>query len=131
MGVVWTLSSDQAEQVLQLEDEEFARRLIRAFGFRLGEVTRLGERGSYPLVSSYAKNVIGPRAVLVGNAANTLHPVAGQGIQFGVEGRRGVSGNCWRGRHAREPIPEPYPVSLNTRRGEARITDAFKPLPTG
>jgi 2-octaprenyl-6-methoxyphenol hydroxylase len=88
---VWTLSPDAASKVLQLPDGEFTQQLRRAFGGRLGEFSRVGERAAYPLVLSKANGLTGHRSVLTGNAAHGLHPVAAQGFNLGM---RDVAALC-------------------------------------
>lgn len=84
MGLVWAGPPDFAEELLSLSDEAFLERLQSAFGFRLGRFRRVGERKRYPLAASRARSVTAPRAVLMGNAAQTLHPVAAQGFNLGL-----------------------------------------------
>lgn len=82
--VVWTLAPDEARRVLALSDHEFLAELQRAFGMRLGRFTRVGGRQSYPLALVTAERVTAPRAVVLGNAAQSLHPVAGQGFNLAL-----------------------------------------------
>ena len=82
--VVWTLSPDRAKQVLALEEAAFIAQLQHSFGWRIGRVLQAGGRAAYPLRLSRAESLAGPRAVLVGNAAQALHPVAGQGFNLGL-----------------------------------------------
>jgi len=82
--VVWARSPHDAEQALALPDERFLASLQEHFGWRAGRFVRLGKRGAYPLSLTWAKESIGPRTVLVGNAAQALHPVAGQGFNLGL-----------------------------------------------
>ncbi len=82
--VVWTLGPEHATQVLALNDEAFIEELQHSFGWRIGRVLQVGARGSYPLRLSRAESLAGQRAVLVGNAAQALHPVAGQGFNLGL-----------------------------------------------
>jgi 2-octaprenyl-6-methoxyphenol hydroxylase len=82
--VVWTLRPERAKQLLALADAEFARELQQSLGWRIGRVQHLGARASYPLRLSRAASLAGPRIVLVGNAAQALHPVAGQGFNLGL-----------------------------------------------
>ncbi len=82
--VVWTLRPDAAERAMALPEAQFLAELQQCFGWRAGKLQRLGRRGSYPLQLSRAATSIGQRAVLVGNAAQALHPVAGQGFNLGV-----------------------------------------------
>jgi 2-octaprenyl-6-methoxyphenol hydroxylase len=82
--VVWTLSPDNASRVLQLGDADFLRELQGCFGWRAGRFVTAGRRGSYPLRLTRATEATGPRTVLIGNAAQALHPVAGQGFNLGL-----------------------------------------------
>jgi 2-octaprenyl-6-methoxyphenol hydroxylase len=82
--VVWTLSPERAAQVLGLDTAAFMAELQRSFGWRIGRIHQAGARGSYPLSLSRAESMAGPRTVLVGNAAQALHPVAGQGFNLGL-----------------------------------------------
>jgi 2-octaprenyl-6-methoxyphenol hydroxylase len=83
-AVVWTLSPDEARRVLALEDGDFLAELQRAFGMRVGRLTRVGRRSSYPLALTTAERLTAPRAVVLGNAAQSLHPVAGQGFNLAL-----------------------------------------------
>ena len=82
--VVWTLAPERAQQVLALDEGGFCSELQRCFGWRIGRILRAGLRSSYPLRLSRAEGMVGARAVLVGNAAQALHPVAGQGFNLGI-----------------------------------------------
>ena len=81
---VWCLSSGEAEEVMQLPDGVFTGRLHAAFGNRLGTFEKVGRRFSYPLELIRARRLTGRRSVLIGNAANGLHPVAAQGFNLGL-----------------------------------------------
>ena len=82
--VVWTVAPGRATQLLALADAAFVDELQRCFGWRIGRIVRAGARASYPLRLSRADGLTGQRAVLVGNAAQALHPVAGQGFNLGL-----------------------------------------------
>lgn len=83
-GVVWTLSPERAAEVLAMSDAEYLAALQQAFGWRVGEFQRVGKRQAYPLCLSRATAITAPRCVLIGNAAQALHPVAGQGFNLGL-----------------------------------------------
>jgi 2-octaprenyl-6-methoxyphenol hydroxylase len=83
-GLIWTLASSLATEVAKLSDVEFLARLQEAFGFRLGRFTRVGERQLYPLTLTRSDEHVGPRLAVVGNAAQALHPIAGQGFNLGL-----------------------------------------------
>lgn len=84
LGVVWTLAPDRAQRVQALDDAAFLAELQRAVGWRLGRLQQVGQRQSYPLRLTRADTIVAPRTVLVGNAAQGLHPVAGQGFNLGL-----------------------------------------------
>lgn len=83
-SLVWTASSEAAKEILMLPDEQFLGRLHDHFGDRLGKFIHTGKRSGFPLVLKYATSNISQRIALVGNAAQTLHPVAGQGFNLGL-----------------------------------------------
>ncbi len=83
-AVVWTLTDDQIEQVKALPEAEFLARLQQQIGYRLGRLMRVGERASYPLALVQSKEQVRRSLVLLGNAAHSLHPVAGQGFNLAL-----------------------------------------------
>jgi len=83
-AVVWTLAPESARRVLALDDRAFLVGLQEAFGLRLGRFTRVGRRQSYPLALTRAERLTAPRAAILGNAAQALHPVAGQGFNLAL-----------------------------------------------
>lgn len=85
-GLVWTLSPAEAERMQALSDQEFLRALQQAFGWRLGRFVDVGLRSAYPLGLQQVRQPTRPSIVLVGNAAHTLHPVAGQGFNLAIRG---------------------------------------------
>jgi 2-octaprenyl-6-methoxyphenol hydroxylase len=82
--VVWTLSPERSREVMQLGDAEFLGELAAAFGTRLGRFTRAGRRHAYPLALTRADEQVAERVVMIGNAAQGLHPIAGQGFNLGL-----------------------------------------------
>jgi 2-octaprenyl-6-methoxyphenol hydroxylase len=83
-GVVLTVPANEAANVAALEDAGFIALLHERFGWRLGRFSRLGKRVSYPLRRVCAQRIVAPRTVLVGNAAQTLHPIGAQGFNLGL-----------------------------------------------
>ena len=81
---VWTLRPDAAAEIDTLEDDDFCAALEDAFGFRLGGIVRAGERFALPLKRVQADALAAGRCVLLGNAANALHPVAGQSFNLAL-----------------------------------------------
>jgi 2-octaprenyl-6-methoxyphenol hydroxylase len=82
--IVWAAKPDRARELLALTDSEFMAELMRVFGWRAGRWLRVGKRASYPLKLSRATATVAQRTVLIGNAAQALHPVAGQGFNLGL-----------------------------------------------
>ena len=82
-GVVWSAEPAQSARLLALSDESFLGELQSVFGWRAGRFVKVGKRASYPLKLSRAATTVATRAVLIGNAAQALHPVAGQGFNLG------------------------------------------------
>lgn len=83
-GVIWTMRPEGAKEILSLGDAEFLHQLQERFGWRAGRFIRAGRRASYPLQLSRAATTVATRTVLIGNAAQALHPVAGQGFNLGL-----------------------------------------------
>jgi 2-octaprenyl-6-methoxyphenol hydroxylase len=83
-AVVWSTRAEEVETILGWSDEEFLARLQERFGDRLGRLTRLGRRVAYPLRLTRIAEHVRPRLALIGNAAHTVHPVAGQGFNLGL-----------------------------------------------
>lgn len=82
--VVWSMSRERATAVLGCEDADFLRALEDHFGDRLGRMRRVGRRTHYPLAFTRVAELVARRLALVGNAAHTVHPVAGQGFNLGL-----------------------------------------------
>jgi 2-octaprenyl-6-methoxyphenol hydroxylase len=83
-ALVWSVSPDTAESLCGLPERQFLVRLGEAFGGRLGEFRSSGPRASFPLSLRRGAIRPSPRVVAVGNAAQALHPVAGQGLNLGL-----------------------------------------------
>jgi 2-octaprenyl-6-methoxyphenol hydroxylase len=83
-GVIWTCHPQDAARVLSLDDDSYLRELQTRFGWRVGKFVRVGRRASYPLKLTRATETTATRTVLIGNAAQALHPVAGQGFNLGL-----------------------------------------------
>ena len=83
-AVVWTSLPTQLESRLNLSDREFINSLQARFGDRAGTLSNPSPRKSYPLSRSVAREPAQDRMVIIGNAAHTVHPVAGQGFNLGM-----------------------------------------------
>ena len=83
-GLVHGVASAEAAAVAALDDAGFLARVQAAFGWRAGRFLMVGPRSAYPIVGSVAEALVAPRAVLVGNAAQSLHPLGAQGFNLGL-----------------------------------------------
>lgn len=83
-AIVWSVAPARAQALLALDDAAFLAALQTEFGARLGRFSALGARQSYPLSLTQVAQTVHARVALIGNAAHTLHPVAGQGFNLGL-----------------------------------------------
>ena len=83
-SLVWCHPLENRDEVLSWSDARFCDELQKAFGWRLGRITHSGSRSAYPLSLTTATRAVSHRVALVGNAAQTLHPIAGQGFNLGL-----------------------------------------------
>ena len=83
-GLVWTLAQPKADLMLAQPDDAFIAAVAEHFGKRVTGFTRVAQRRSFPLALEYAKPMVAPRVAVIGNAAQSLHPIAGQGFNLGM-----------------------------------------------
>jgi len=115
-ALVWCVSPSSAEHLQALDDAAFLAALGRTFGQRLGKFTAIGARHAYALGLNAGVEP-GARMVAIGNAAQTLHPVAGQGLNLGLRDARVLAGLL-----AHEHTPQALRTFAERRRIDRRLT---------
>lgn len=83
-ALIWTMPSDDAEALVAMNDSDFLQALQQRFGHRQGRFIKVGQRHNYPLKLSTACEQVRSNIVVLGNAAHSLHPVAGQGFNLAL-----------------------------------------------
>ena len=83
-SIVWSAEDGEAERLMALPDAAFAEELYLSFGPHLGRIVEVGARAAYPLRMQLASHLVRPRLVLIGDAAHTIHPLAGLGVNLGL-----------------------------------------------
>lgn len=100
-SIVWSLKPEVAEQVMSLDDQAFCAKLGNTFERRLGEVTSTDKRVCLPLRQRHATHYGHAGFALVGDAAHTIHPLAGQGVNLGLYDAKALAAEVtrahWRG----------------------------------
>lgn len=83
-SVVWTRNQEDAEDLMNINEDDFMSQLQQCFGYLLGQLTLAAPRRAFPLSLIRADSMVSGRAVIIGNAVHQLHPVAGQGFNLGL-----------------------------------------------
>jgi 2-octaprenyl-6-methoxyphenol hydroxylase len=128
-ALVWTTTPEHAQELCAHAEQEFLARLQAAFGGRVGRFVRAGARSCHPIAMKLAERIAESRVVAVGNAAQTLHPVAGQGFNLGLRDAWELATllrECSRESVGAEPLLARYRARRRLdRRGGIGFTDAL------
>jgi len=103
-AVVWTVRDEDLDGVMALDDAAFLKAFQHRFGYRLGRFVKAGKRSSYPLALLRARESVRQRIAIIGNAAHTLHPIAGQGFNLGIRDVAALVDVVLDARHAEADI---------------------------
>lgn len=125
-SVVWTCQPSETPALLALSDAEFIARLQTRFGWRLGQLREPSPRQAYPLKLKLVRETVHPRVVLIGNAAHTLHPVAGQGFNLGLRDVAALADALAdAAQHGNDPGAPNTLASYAQWRGRDQLTTAY------
>ncbi len=103
-SIVWSTVPDQAEQLQDMDDRDFADVLGRHIEHRLGSIDWVDRRIVFPLRQRHARDYVQPNIALVGDAAHTIHPLAGQGVNLGFMDARVLAEEILQALHHQRPL---------------------------
>jgi len=106
-SIVWSLESEKADKIMALNDDEFCHAVSRAFQHRLGDAVSVSQRYNFPLHQRHAVHYVSDNIVLMGDAAHTIHPLAGQGVNLGLLDAQALAQELIRGIERDLPVNEP------------------------
>lgn len=103
-AAVWYHSPDETQRLQKLPLDEFQDQLVETFPERLPMVQKVVSKGSFPLTRRHAHNYVKPGFALVGDAAHTIHPLAGQGVNIGMQDVAVLADQLLKAQDAQEPL---------------------------
>jgi 2-octaprenylphenol hydroxylase len=133
-SIVWSLDSEKADAVMALNDDDFSTALARAFESRLGRVVSVSPRYCFPLQQRHAIDYSSDNIVLIGDAAHTIHPLAGQGVNLGLLDAQALAAEIKRAVVRDLPLSEPSILRRYQRQRKANnlevmlLMEGFKRL---
>jgi len=115
-SIVWSMEPDQAERAMSLSEDEFNSELAAALEFKLGAIEWSDARFVFPLRQRHALDYVKEGVVLVGDAAHTIHPLAGQGVNLGLLDAKALAEELQRGIEAGRSVADPMVLLRYQRR---------------
>jgi len=103
-SIVWSTSAEEAERLCELDETAFRQELEIAFEKKLGKILHTGPRACFPIKGQHAKNYVKPHLALIGDAAHTIHPLAGQGVNLGFADAQCLAEIVFTAHAAQKPI---------------------------
>lgn len=119
-SIVWSCEDDLAEELMALDDGEFCQRSGAAFEYRLGNIESVDKRYAIALRQRHAKRYCQANIALVGDAAHTIHPLAGQGVNLGLQDVMALSDEIYRAAERNIPLSD---ASVLRRYQRRRLSD--------
>lgn len=103
-SIVWSTTPEEASRLCELDESKFLDELEIAFEARLGKMQKTSERACFPIKGQHAKSYIKPHLALIGDAAHTIHPLAGQGVNLGFADAQCLAETILSAHVANKPI---------------------------
>lgn len=133
-SIVWSADEAEADRLMALGDEAFCQQLAAAFEYRLGAVQAISRRFCFPLRQRHAVHYVQPGVALIGDAAHSIHPLAGQGINLGFQDVRVLAEELTRAHQRGLPLSDLAVLDRYQRRrkgdnlGMMAVMEGFKRL---
>lgn len=118
-SIVWSLPSETAQKMLELPDSEFSALLEKNFDSQLGKVQVISARAAFPLKLRHSERYVQPGLALVGDAAHSIHPLAGQGVNIGLLDAQALSEVVTQAAHCGRQIASLHTLGKYQRRRHA------------
>ena len=103
-SIVWSTTPSEAQRLCELTSAEFNSELETAFDHKLGAIVDSGLRASFPIKGRHAQQYVKPHLALIGDAAHTIHPLAGQGVNLGFADAKVLAQTILNAQHSSKPI---------------------------